>query len=88
MFRAQQIVQLEKSVEQMQNNLNLTKAQLENLTVKAPIKGTNKCINAEIGESISRGENLGQIDVIDSFKVRASIDEHYIARVIRVIWGI
>ena len=81
LFRVQQIVQLEKSVEQMQNNLNLTKAQLENLTVKAPINGQISALTAEIGESISQGENLGQIDVIDSFKVRASIDEHYIARV-------
>jgi len=81
LFRVQQILQLEKSVDQMQNNLNLTKAQLENLTVKAPIKGQISALIAEIGESISPGENLGQIDVIDSFKVRASIDEHYIARV-------
>jgi HlyD family secretion protein len=81
LFRVQQIAQLEKSVEQMQNNLNLTKAQLENLTVKAPINGQISALTAEIGESISQGENLGQIDVIDSFKVRASIDEHYIARV-------
>jgi HlyD family secretion protein len=80
-FRVQQISQLEKSVDQMQNNLDLTKAQLENLTVKAPIKGQISALIAEIGESISPGENLGQIDVIDSFKVRASIDEHYIARV-------
>ncbi|HVO74208.1 MAG TPA: efflux RND transporter periplasmic adaptor subunit [Ignavibacteriaceae bacterium] len=80
-FRVQQIAQLETSVEQMQNNLNLTKAQLENLTVKAPINGQISALTAEIGESIAQGENLGQIDVIDSFKVRASIDEHYIARV-------
>jgi HlyD family secretion protein len=81
LFRVQQIQQLESSVEQMQSNLDLTKQQLENLTVKAPIKGQLTALNAEIGESIAPGENLGQIDVIDSFKVRASIDEHYIARV-------
>ncbi|MFO7448437.1 MAG: efflux RND transporter periplasmic adaptor subunit [Ignavibacteriaceae bacterium] len=81
LFRVQQIQQLEASVEQMQNNLNLTKLQLENLTVKAPIKGQISALDVEIGESIAPGENLGQIDVIDSFKVRASIDEHYIARV-------
>lgn len=81
LFRLQQVEQLEVSVNQMQNNLNLTKLQLENLTVKAPIKGQISALTAEIGESISGGENLGQIDVIDSFKVRAAIDEHYIARV-------
>ncbi|MEJ2196040.1 MAG: HlyD family efflux transporter periplasmic adaptor subunit [Ignavibacteriaceae bacterium] len=80
-FRVQQIEQLEKSISQMQNNLNMTKQQLQNLTVTAPIKGQLTSLKAEIGESISPGENLGQIDVIDSFKVRAEIDEHYIARI-------
>lgn len=80
-FRVQQIEQLEKSIAQMQNNLNMTKQQIENLTVTAPIKGQLTSLKAEIGESISPGENLGQIDVIDSFKVRAEIDEHYIARI-------
>lgn len=81
LFRLQQIEQLETSVAQMQNNMNITKSQLENLTVKAPIKGQISALIAEIGESIAPGQNLGQIDVIDSFKVRAEIDEHYIARV-------
>ena len=81
MFRAQQISQLEQSVETLQSNLGVTKTQLENLTVRAPIKGQLTALNAEIGQSIARGENLGRIDVIDSNKVRASIDEHYIARV-------
>ena len=81
LFRTQQISQLEQSVETLQSNLGVTKTQLENLTVRAPIKGQLTALNAEIGQSIARGENLGRIDVIDSNKVRASIDEHYIARV-------
>ena len=82
LFRAQQISQLEQSVETLQSNLSVTKTQLENLTVRAPIKGQLTALNAEIGQSIARGENLGRIDVVDSNKVRASIDEHYIARVL------
>ncbi len=81
LFRLRQINQLEISVNQMEKNLEATKKQLENLTVKAPIKGQLTSLKAEIGESISPGENLGQIDAVDSFKVRAEIDEHYIARV-------
>ncbi|RPI72420.1 MAG: HlyD family efflux transporter periplasmic adaptor subunit, partial [Ignavibacteriales bacterium] len=82
LFRTQQVDQLEQSVETLQANLSVTKTQLENLTVRAPIKGQLTALNAEIGQSIARGENLGRIDVIDSNKVRASIDEHYIARVL------
>ena len=81
LFRTQQIDQLEKSVNTLEENLNITKKQLEDLTVKAPIKGQLTSLNAEIGQSIAPGANVGEIDDVDSFKVRAAIDEHYIARV-------
>ncbi len=81
LFRDQQIKQLEKSVETLQSNLDITKLQLENLTVRAPIKGQLTSLTVEIGESISRGENLGQIDDVTLYKIRAEIDEHWIARV-------
>ena len=77
----EQINQLEKSVNQLQANLKITKRQLENLTGRAPINGQLTALNAEIGESISRGQNLGRIDNVDSFKVTAGIDELYIARI-------
>lgn len=80
-FRVEQISQLEVSVNTLQANLNITKEQLENLTVKAPIQGQLTALDAEIGQSISAGENVGQIDKVDSFKVRANIDEYWIARV-------
>lgn len=83
LFRTQQIEQLEKAVNTLQENLNITKKQLEDLTVKAPIKGQLTSLNAEIGQSIAPGTNVGEIDVVDSFKVRVAIDEHYIARVSR-----
>jgi HlyD family secretion protein len=38
-------------------------------------------LDAELGEAKSQGQRLGQIDVLEGFKVRAGIDEHYIARV-------
>lgn len=80
-MRAQQIIQLEKSVNTLEANLEITKQQLNNLTVRAPITGQLTSLNAEIGQSIGAGENIGQIDKVDSFKVKASIDEYWIARV-------
>ena len=80
-FRAEQIKQMEISVNTLQANLDITKQQLENLTVRAPIHGQLTALEAEIGQSISAGENIGQIDKVDSFKVRANIDEYWIARV-------
>jgi len=80
-FRIAQIQQLESSISRMQENLEIVKNKLENLVIKAPISGQLTSLNAEIGESKSPGERLGQIDVLDSFKVRVDIDEHYIARI-------
>jgi HlyD family secretion protein len=81
LFRDTQIHQLEASLSRMQANLEIVKTNLDNLIIKAPITGQLTSLNAEIGESKSRGQRLGQIDVLEGFKVRVGIDEHYIARI-------
>ncbi len=80
-FRQVQIGQLEASIDRMQSNLGIVKKKLDNLVVKAPITGQLTSLNAEVGESKSPGQRLGQVDVLDGFKVRASPDEHYLARI-------
>ena len=80
-FRQAQIDALEASLKRMQDNLDIVKRKLENLTIRAPVSGHLTALNAEIGQSKSPGERLGQIDILEGFKVRASIDEHYIARI-------
>jgi HlyD family secretion protein len=80
-FRQGQIDALEASLKRMQDNLEIVKQKQENLTIRAPISGHLTALDAEIGQSKSPGQPLGQIDVLEGFKVRAAIDEHYIARV-------
>jgi len=80
-LRVTQLAQLEGSIQRLQENLDMTKQNLDNLIIKAPISGQLTSINAEIGESKSPGQRIGQIDVLDNFKVQASIDEFYIARI-------
>ena len=81
LFQAVQIRQLEESIDRLRLNLGMVKENQENLTLRAPITGLLSSLIAEVGESKPRGERLGQIDVEDEFKVRAAIDEHYIARI-------
>lgn len=76
-----QIAQTEATLRRTRNNLNMIKANLDNLYIKAPISGRISYINVEVGESIAAGQNIGQIDDLNGFKVRASIDEHYISRI-------
>jgi HlyD family secretion protein len=80
LFRSLQIEMLEASVERIQANLAIVRQNMENLFLRAPVSGQLTSLNADIGESKRRGERLGQIDILDGFKVRAAIDEHYISR--------
>ena len=80
-FRQSQIDALEESLARMQNNLLVAKQKLDNLIIKAPVTGHLTALMAEVGESKAPGQRLGQIDVLEGFKVRAGIDEHYIARI-------
>ena len=51
------------------------------VVIKAPVAGHLTALNAEIGESKKQGERLGQIDILDGFKIRVPVDEHYLARI-------
>jgi HlyD family secretion protein len=80
-LRNNQIGQLDASIRRLSTNIDMTRRNLDNLTLRAPISGQLSSLNADIGQSKSAGERLGQIDVVDSFKVQAAIDEFYISRI-------
>jgi HlyD family secretion protein len=62
-------------------NLELIRENIDNLIIKSPIDGQLTFLAAEIGQAKSQGNQLGQIDALDGFKISADIDEFYIARV-------
>lgn len=72
---------IDMTMERMQDNLEMLRANLENLYIKAPSDGQLSSFSVEIGETKSAGEHLGQIDMRNGFKLRANIDERYISRV-------
>ena len=80
-IRLAQIEQLRNSVDQLERNLKFARANLDNLTIRAPRSGNLTSLNAELGESKSRGERLGQIDDVDRFKATALVNEFYLNRV-------
>lgn len=80
-LQAQQIEQLEINVKMLQSNLGISRKSLDNLTLVAPIDGQLTFLDAELGESMPAGQRLGQIDVLDNFKVTTLVDEFYINRV-------
>ncbi len=81
-LRAAQIKQLEGNVTQLNRNLSVTRKNLENLVVRAPVDGLLSALNAQMGESKNRGVRLGQVDIVGQFKVTARVDEFYVNRVL------
>ncbi|MFN2374552.1 MAG: efflux RND transporter periplasmic adaptor subunit [Cyclonatronaceae bacterium] len=72
---------INSSLNRMQTNLEMVQKSMDYLVLKAPISGQLTSLNAEIGESKNRGQRMGQIDVLEGYKVKVGIDEHYIARI-------
>jgi HlyD family secretion protein len=82
-FRENQKIQMDQNLGNMHLNLKVVQQRREDLNVKAPVDGQLGLLEAEIGESISKGQRIGQINILDNFKIKALIDEHYIDRVKR-----
>jgi len=78
-----QLTQISSSIERLEKNLEMIRENIENLTVRAPISGRLTSLDAETGQAKNPGDQIGQIDALDGFKVRADIDEFYIARVMK-----
>ncbi len=80
-IRIVQIEQLNNSVGQLEKNLILARGNLDDLLIRAPRAGKLTSMNAEVGESKSRGQRLGQIDDVNKFKATALVNEFYVNRV-------
>jgi len=80
-FAYSQIAQINQSMKRMANNLELLRRTIENLNIKSPADGKLSSFSAEIGEIKQAGEHLGQIDMMDGYKLKARIDERYVFRV-------
>lgn len=80
-FRSVQVENMKNNLDNMRKNLALVRDRVENLNVRATADGQLGLLVPEIGQSIQRGANMGQINVLTSYKVTAQIDEHYIDRV-------
>jgi HlyD family secretion protein len=74
--------QIANQIVMLTENLEISQTSFESLLVKAPIAGQLTSFPVEPGESKQNGQRLGQIDVVDRYKVVAQIDEYYVSRVV------
>jgi len=80
-MQEQQLQQLREAGGQLQAGLGFARKNLDDLSVSAPVAGKLSGFNIEIGQSITRGGRLGQIDHPDGYKLNVRIDEFYLGRV-------
>jgi HlyD family secretion protein len=86
--RTQQEQQDKESYARAQNTLKILKTKVDGLIIRAPVDGQLTSLDAEVGQSKTPGYALGQLDVLDGFKVRLlDVDEHYINRIMTGLTG-
>jgi HlyD family secretion protein len=80
-MQGEQLTFLRDTSRRLESNLAISRQNLDNMNVKAPVAGKLSGFNVEVGQSIARGERLGQIDTPNDYKLTAFIDEFYLGRV-------
>lgn len=84
------ITKVEQNKERLvtsEESLDIVKGRLNNLWVTASVSGLLSTVNVEVGQSISQGQNIAQIDDLEGFKVNARVDQHYLPRVYEGLRG-
>ena len=81
LLQEQQLAQLAQSVATLENNLSISRTSLDKLVIRAPSKGQLTFLDAKEGESKQSGQRIGQVDLIDQFKITAQVVEFYVGRV-------
>ncbi|MBR5200029.1 MAG: efflux RND transporter periplasmic adaptor subunit [Bacteroidales bacterium] len=80
-YRSVQIQQMQESLKNMKLNMERIRLRKENLAVRAPIDGELGLLDVVLGQSVSSGMKIGQINDMDNYKIEVLIDEHYIDRI-------
>lgn len=80
-YRKVQLAQMQESLDNMQQNFAIVRQRADNLNIRATHAGQLGNLTAELGQNIVSGQLVGQINILDNYKIVVNIDEHYIDRV-------
>lgn len=81
LYRRAQVEQLQENLSNMRQNVLLVRKRKEQLNVRSRIDGEVGLLDVELGQSVTSGQKLGQINDLSDYKVQAKLDEHYIDRI-------
>jgi HlyD family secretion protein len=80
-LQTSQLAQLRESNASLSGSLGIARATLDALNLRAPVTGQLTAFSIQVGQSLNRGERLGQIDSAGRNKLVAQVDEFYLGRV-------
>lgn len=81
-LQSSQLGQLRAAASSMNSGLELARQNLEALKLRAPVSGQLSGFAIQVGQSMNRGERIGQIDSPGRNKLIAGVDEFYLGRVV------
>ena len=79
-LQSSQLAQLRQTASALNNSLDIARGSLDALNLRAPVAGQLTAFSIQVGQSLDRGERLGQIDT-EGNKLVAQVDEFYLGRV-------
>lgn len=88
LYRSVQVSMMKESLGNMQENFEIVRQRADNLNIRATHSGQIGNLDVELGQNIVAGQQVGQINILDNYKLSVNIDEHYIDRVIPGLQGV
>jgi len=79
-LQSRQLAQLSQTAAVLNSGLGIARSSLDALNLRAPVSGQLTAFSIQVGQSLDRGERLGQIDT-EGNKLVALVDEFYLGRV-------
>jgi HlyD family secretion protein len=80
-LQGSQLTQQQAAAQSMQSGLAIARDNLDALQLRAPVAGQLSGFSVQVGQSLQRGERVGQIDSPGRNKLIAGVDEYYLGRV-------
>ena len=72
---------LKNDIEREEKRFARSQERLDNLIVRAPIAGQLSFVSVIRGERVAAGNSIGELKIIDQFKINTKLSEYYIDRI-------
>jgi HlyD family secretion protein len=80
-LQSSQLQQLRVASTSLNSSMGIARANLGQLSIRAPVTGDLSGFDIQLGQSLQQGERIGQIDSAGGNKLQADVDEYYLGRV-------